>query len=54
MATSTGNFPSDDSTLANFQAWTGAIYNAFIAFGCSLNASQRNPNGAILAWWCRA
>lgn len=33
MAIATGNYPLDNSTLANFQAWSSAIYNAFIAFG---------------------
>jgi hypothetical protein len=31
--TATGNYVMDNSTLANFQNWSSAIYAAFIAFG---------------------
>ncbi len=33
MATVTGNYVLDNSSLANFQSWTSVIYDAFIALG---------------------
>lgn len=33
MATANGNYVSDNSTLANFQSWAGAIHSAITAFG---------------------
>jgi len=33
MATATGNYPSDNSTLANFKSWAMAISSAFGALG---------------------
>lgn len=50
MATATGNYPCDNSTLANFQAWSGALYNAFIAFGwlqTSDTGQAANPPSAV-------
>jgi hypothetical protein len=38
MATSTGNFVFDNSSLANFKSWAQAISNAFAAFGWTQTA----------------
>jgi hypothetical protein len=58
MSTATGNYVSDNSTLAHFQSWTSAIYNAFIAFGwlqTSDTGQAANPIAAVpssaYAYW---
>lgn len=58
MATATGNYPMDNSSLANFQAWTTPIFNAFIAFGWLQTADTgqaANPPAAVpsnaYAYW---
>ena len=58
MATATGNYVMDNSTLAHFQSWSSAIYNAFIAFGWlqTADAGQAaNPVAAVpssaYAYW---
>jgi hypothetical protein len=56
--TATGNYVLDNSTLANFQSWSSAIYNAFIAFGwlhTSDTGQAANPVAAVpsstYAYW---
>lgn len=48
-ATSTGVFVSDNSSLANFQSWAGAIHSAFIAFGWvqTSDTGQTVPSAAV-------
>lgn len=47
-ATATGNYVCDNSTLTNFQSWSGAIHNAFIAFGWTQapDSGQTIPSAA--------
>jgi len=50
----TGNYPSDNSTLANFQSWSSAIYAAFIAFGWELTSDSGQaayPQSALPNSW---
>jgi hypothetical protein len=49
MATVTGNYVCDNSTLANFQNWTNAIYNALIAFGWLQTADTGQAAAPIAA-----
>lgn len=44
MATSTGNFVCDNSTLTNFKAWAQAISNALSAFGWLQTADTGQVN----------
>jgi len=63
MATATGNYASDNSTLANFQAWTTAIFNAFVTTcgwvqtadsGQAANPIASVPSSAYVYWIFKA
>lgn len=50
MATATGNYVSDNSSLANFQSWTGALFTAIESFGwlqTSDTGQAANPPTAV-------
>jgi hypothetical protein len=49
MSTANGYYPYDNSTLANFQAWSSAIYNAFISFGWAQTADSGQADNPIAA-----
>lgn len=62
MATQTGSYVADNSTLANFQAWTMAIFNAFTGFGWLQTSDTGQaatppaavPSSAYVYWIFRA
>ena len=63
MATATSNLVCDNSSLANFQAWTSAIYNAFVTTcgwvqtadtGQAANPIAAVPSSAYVYWIFRA
>lgn len=49
MATSTGNFVCDNSSLANFKSWAQAISNAFSAFGWTQTTDTGQVNWGTIA-----
>lgn len=49
MATATGNYPADNSSLANFKSWAQAISNAFATFGWTQTADTGQVNWSTIA-----
>lgn len=49
MATATGNYPSDNSSLANFKSWAQAISNAFSTFGWTQTTDTGQVNWSTIA-----
>ena len=63
MATATGNYVCDNSSLANFQSWSGAIFNAFVTTcgwlqtadtGQAANPPAAVPSSAYVYWIFKA
>lgn len=49
MATLSGNYPSDNSTLANFKLWAQAISSAFSTFGWVQTADTGQVNWSTIS-----
>jgi hypothetical protein len=49
MATATGNYVCDNSTLANFKSWAQAISNAFSTFGWTQTTDTGQVNWGTIA-----
>lgn len=49
MATLTGNYPCDNSTLANFKSWAQAISTAFSTFGWVQTADTGQVNWSTIS-----
>jgi hypothetical protein len=62
MSTLSGNYVQDNSSLANFQSWTGAIFTAFTTFGWvqtsdtgqAANPIASVPSNAYVYWIFKA
>ena len=63
MATATGSYVSDNSSLANFQSWTSAIFNAFVTTcgwvqtadtGQAANPPAAVPSSTFVYWIFKA